>query len=33
MLGAELRVSVLRLGAEVDIGRVSGYSFKVALGR
>ena len=33
MVGVEMRVSVLRLGAEVDLARVSGYSFKVSFGR
>jgi hypothetical protein len=31
-LGMAVNVSVLRLGAEVNLGRVSGYSFKVAVG-
>lgn len=32
MVGVAMRYSVLRLGAEVSLARVPGYSFKVALG-
>lgn len=32
MVGLAVRYSVLRLGAEVNLGRVPGYSFKVAFG-
>jgi hypothetical protein len=32
MVGVAVRYSVLRLGGEVSLGRVPGYSFKVALG-
>lgn len=31
-VGMAVKVSVLRLGAEVSLGRVTGYSFKVAVG-
>ncbi len=31
-IGVAAKVSVVRLGAEYNVGRVSGYSFKVAFG-
>jgi hypothetical protein len=31
-VGMAVKISAVRLGAEVSLGRVTGYSFKVAVG-